>query len=135
MDTHAIEWAVARWHAEVGHRPLVNVHRRSLDDTWRQVIRHFGGDPFSLIGPAHDELLAALEPGERAAMFADGPSESALDLALRFHAVYERLAPAYGYETRPDTRAFDAGSKNGRLMIAVCEELLGQWRDAQGGGS
>jgi hypothetical protein len=34
------------------------VHRRTLDDTWRQVIRHFGGDPDKLIGPNHDTLLA-----------------------------------------------------------------------------
>ncbi len=53
-----VAWAVGRWHAEVANRPLVNVHRRSLDDTWRQVIRHFGGDAEALCGPAHDDLLA-----------------------------------------------------------------------------
>ena len=26
-------------------------------------------------------------------------------LARRFHETYERLAPSFGYETRPDTRA------------------------------
>ena len=26
---------------------------------WRQVIRHAGGDPEALIGPAHDALLVA----------------------------------------------------------------------------
>jgi hypothetical protein len=36
----------------------VNKHRRTLDDTWRQVIRYAGGDPEALIGPAHDALLA-----------------------------------------------------------------------------
>lgn len=56
----AIKWAVERWQAEVMHRPLVNVHRRSLDDCWRQVIRHFGGDPESLLGPAHDEVVSDL---------------------------------------------------------------------------
>lgn len=54
-----VAWAVSRWHAEVANRPLINVHRRSLDDAWRQVIRHFGGDPDALIGPAHDALVAA----------------------------------------------------------------------------
>jgi len=44
-------------------------------------------------------------------------------LALRFHETYERLAPSFGYETRPDTKAFDPDSPNGRLMIAVCSEL------------
>ena len=58
-----VQWAVGRWHAEVENRPLVNVHRRSLDDTWRQVIRHFGGDPEALCGPSHDDLLAAQEQG------------------------------------------------------------------------
>jgi len=47
-----------------------------------------------------------------------------LALALRFHETYERLAPSFGYETRTDTRAFDPESKNGRLMVAVCAELL-----------
>jgi hypothetical protein len=43
----------------VRNRPLVNVHRRTLDGTWRQVIRHLGGDPDALIGASHDELLDA----------------------------------------------------------------------------
>jgi hypothetical protein len=45
-------------------------------------------------------------------------------LATRFHETYERLAPAFGYETRPDTKVFDPESKNGRLMVAVCAELM-----------
>lgn len=53
----AVLWAIERWKAEVAHRPLINVHRRSLDDVWRQVIRHFGGDPDALLGPDHDSLL------------------------------------------------------------------------------
>jgi hypothetical protein len=53
-----ISFAVDRWLAEVKNRPLVNKNRRTLDDTWRQVIRRFGGDPDALIGPSHDELLA-----------------------------------------------------------------------------
>lgn len=53
-----LEWAVDRWHAEVANRPLQNVHRRSLDDTWRQVIRKLGGDAGLLCGPAHDALAA-----------------------------------------------------------------------------
>lgn len=44
-------------------------------------------------------------------------------LALRFHETYERLAPQFGYETRPDTKAFDPTTPNGRLMIAVCGEI------------
>lgn len=50
-----LEWACWRWREEVQDRPLGNVHRRTLDDTWRQVIRHSGGDPSVLVGPSHDE--------------------------------------------------------------------------------
>ena len=57
----ALQWAVSRWNAEVCNRPLVNVHRRSLDDAWRQVIRHLGGDDVTLCGPRHDDLLAATQ--------------------------------------------------------------------------
>lgn len=52
-----IYWAVSRWEAEVANRPLQNIHRRTLDDTWRQVIRQFGGDPDVLVGASHDELV------------------------------------------------------------------------------
>lgn len=54
----ALEWAVERWRDEVQHRPIQNIHRRSLDDAWRQVIRHFGGEDILLCGPAHDDLAA-----------------------------------------------------------------------------
>jgi hypothetical protein len=47
-----------------------------------------------------------------------------LDFAILFHETYERLAPSFGYETRPDTRAFDPESKNGRLMLAVMREVV-----------
>ena len=48
-----------------------------------------------------------------------------LALAKRFHDTYERLAPSFGYETRTETREFDPDSPNGRLMIAVCAEVMG----------
>lgn len=57
MNEH-IRWAVERWEAEVKNRPLQNIHRRTLDATWRQVIRHYGGDDIGLCGPRHDDLLA-----------------------------------------------------------------------------
>lgn len=50
----------------------------------------------------------------------------ATELAKKFHDAYERLAPDYGYETRKETRAFDPHTPNGRLMIAVCQEIGGQ---------
>lgn len=60
-SSHAngLAWAVSRWKDEVSKRPLVNVHRRTLDDTWRQVVCYFGGDPTKLLGPSHDNLLIA----------------------------------------------------------------------------
>lgn len=48
----------------------------------------------------------------------------AKDIAKMFHDIYERLAPQFGYETREDTKEFDPESANGKLMIAVVEELL-----------
>ena len=47
-------------------------------------------------------------------------------IARQFHDTYERLAPQFGYETRADTKVFDPQSQNGRLMIAVCEEVIGE---------
>lgn len=55
---------------------------------------------------------------------------TARELALKFHEAYERMAPSFGYETRTETRAFDPESANGRLMIAVCSELLPYARQA-----
>jgi hypothetical protein len=52
-----LTWACDRWRSEVHNRPLVNVHRRSLDDAWRQVVRYFGGNDVALLGPCHDELI------------------------------------------------------------------------------
>lgn len=47
-----------------------------------------------------------------------------LEAAVLFHETYERLAPSFGYETRQDTKTFDHESKNGKLMIAVCGEVI-----------
>lgn len=52
--------------------------------------------------------------------------DNAEHLARIFHKTYERLAPQFGYETRQETREFDPESANGRLMTAVCGEILGQ---------
>jgi hypothetical protein len=56
---------------------------------------------------------------------------NAIWLAKFFHDAYERLAPQYGYVTRPDTRQFDHESPNGRLMAAVCEELRRELSSSQ----
>lgn len=52
-----VDWAVSRWQAEVSNRPLRNQNRRPLDDTWRQIIRQYGGDDIARCGPTHDDLL------------------------------------------------------------------------------
>lgn len=51
-------------------------------------------------------------------------SREAKALAVLFHDTYERLAPKYGYETRPETRKFKATTPNGKLMVAVAAEVL-----------
>lgn len=56
-NNEIVAFAVTRWIAEVKDRPLSNVHRRTLDDTWRKMIRFGGGDPDELVGPSHDALL------------------------------------------------------------------------------
>jgi hypothetical protein len=50
----------------------------------------------------------------------------AAELARRFHEAYERLAPAFGYETRDASRKpwADVPANNKALMIAVCSEML-----------
>lgn len=57
-----LQFAVMRWTEEVKNRPLQNKHRRTLDDTWRQVIRFAGGEPDALVGLAHDALIVAAAP-------------------------------------------------------------------------
>ena len=49
---------------------------------------------------------------------------TAEELAIKFHDTYERLAPDFGYETREETRTFQPDTPNGKLMIAVCGEIL-----------
>lgn len=49
---------------------------------------------------------------------------TAYELAVAFHQAYERHAPGYGYEIRPETRRFDPESPNGMLMVAVCDEII-----------
>lgn len=45
-------------------------------------------------------------------------------LARRFHEFYEQSAPAFGYETKKETKEFDPESSNGRLMAWVCYEIV-----------
>lgn len=60
------------------------------------------------------------------AALASRPTSEPVDgeaLARMFHEAYERLAPDFGYVTRKESRTFDPTTLNGRLMIAVCNEL------------
>lgn len=52
-------------------------------------------------------------------------SQEAINLAMKFHRYYEEFAPQFGYETRKETKDFDPKSNNGKLMIKVCELILG----------
>lgn len=45
-------------------------------------------------------------------------------LARKFHNLYEETAPKFGYETRGDTKEFDAKSPNGRTMVYVCKTIV-----------
>ncbi|MFD2299934.1 hypothetical protein QRO11_03565 [Paracidovorax citrulli] len=95
LTTNGLAWAIHRWEDEVKHRPLINVHRRSLDGAWRQVVRYFGGSPETLLGPSHDELVAAPQAAEPAPTEPAAPAEDAdgrafraaarLGLTLRMH--------------------------------------------------
>jgi hypothetical protein len=72
---NGLMWALSRWFDEVSLRPLVNVHRRTLDDTWRQVIRYFGGEAaLKLIAAPHDELVSTYAKCEKAAPHPSDPA-------------------------------------------------------------
>jgi len=51
-------WALQQWESEVLYRPAVNVHRKMLDDKWREIYRDAtGGDEIPYM--THDELVAS----------------------------------------------------------------------------
>ncbi len=52
-------------------------------------------------------------------------------IAELFHNTYEKFAPAFGYETREDTKKFDPENPNGKLMIKTVTEILGIVLDEQ----
>lgn len=56
------------------------------------------------------------------------PLPEAEQLARRFHETYERLAPEFGYATRPESAVpwEEVPEKNRLLMIAVAAELIGE---------
>lgn len=91
FDNDHLAWACERWQREVANRPLRNVHRRSLDDTWRQVIRRLGGDPAALLPMADHDTLVAENPD---AAVRTPPAEPVVEALLSW--VCEDVLPAYG---------------------------------------
>lgn len=89
----------------------------SGEEVSRLVSHVFSGPMYGLVD---GWVILSLTP---AAGQQEGDKVGALALAIKFHETYERLAPAFGYETRSDTKVFDPESKNGRLMVAVCAAI------------
>lgn len=63
----------------------------------------------------NNDILASFTPIEL-------PSDE--ELAILFHNKYEELAPKFKYETKIETKKFNKDSNNGKLMIAVCKQIL-----------
>lgn len=108
----------------------LHIEYRSTPNDW---VAYY--DPEGLTGCGHEREFAIEDLLERT----DEEWRKALDkldairravtpeaLARRFHDLYETMAPLHGYETRDDTREFDPMSKNGKLMVAVCDSILRQ---------
>lgn len=59
----------------------------------------------------------------------DGRAALALAVARRFHETYERLAPAFGYETRRESAVpwDDVPQDNRDLMVAVASFIVGEF--------
>ena len=64
---------------------------------------------------SQDDYINSLTPIEL-------PSDE--ELAILFHNKYEELAPKFKYETKIETKKFNKDSNNGKLMIAVCKQIL-----------
>jgi hypothetical protein len=59
---HLAGWVLSRWRAEVENRPIVNIHRRTLDGTWRQIYRKITGE--EIAAPTHEQLLNTCKGGK-----------------------------------------------------------------------
>jgi hypothetical protein len=118
-----LSWAAQRWHDEVFHRPMVNKNRRTLDDTWRQVIRFAGGDPDKLIGPDHDTLAASPQDA------LPEPSAEMVDAYFKAHApaaqpTRERLSPEQCNAAIQQAGLWavaDAADGNAALLRGLCQ--------------
>jgi len=87
-------------------------------------------DPVAILA-AHDKALTGPLEARIAELERDVWSDPEL-LAHFFHDEYEKLAPAYDYETRKASAVAwaDVPEKNKALMVAVCESAIKQRRDA-----
>lgn len=104
------------WHWAVC-RHVINPHRGSRAATKAEAIAAWNRRPTTTDAEVREMV-------ER-----DIPSADAVeDVARLFHDTYEKMAPGFGYVTREETRVFDPESSNGRLMIAVCEQVITAYR-------
>jgi len=76
------------------------------------------------MGVWRPQLNQTMESNSKAIEGRSSAHCSASSLARKFHDTYERLAPQFGYETRIGTKTFDPASPNGKLMAAVCAEVV-----------
>jgi len=90
QKAETLRWAVRRWEAEVSLRPLINVNRRALDDTWRQIVRYCDGDAAALLGPKHGELLAQQPARASEAGKAAGDEDESDSMFTPAHAAWEK---------------------------------------------
>lgn len=112
----------------------VSYHVKALVDTGALELRRRDmnrGAVEHFYAVSEDYLLAGqAEAAQRmraavSRLAAAGPDHAA-QLAQLFHETYERLAPAFGYETREASAKpwAEVPDTNKRLMIAVCGEVL-----------
>lgn len=134
-----VMWAVDRWNEQVKNRPLVNIHRRSLDDAWRRVMRDFGGDPDGLVGPPHDELHAACVPSPKGDEHLDAAlAAPAATARQRFEELTEGQDPATVWRDRAFKLAdeLDALRNAGgevagwQRRVKINDETWGAWEPA-----
>lgn len=94
------------------------------DGTRKEIIDHHNLGVRVLLDNLKRVHLDSVHKKLTEAAFAANTPQAALELATRFHDLYEQLAPQFGYETRQDTKQFDPTSPNGQLMQAVAKEIL-----------
>lgn len=107
-DARIVVEAAKAWAATWERRPVVRVWAALYD----------AAQALAADVPAAPANLAVTSR-----QLADGPEA----LAQRFHEAYERLAPAFGYETREASAKpwEQVPENNRRLMTAVCAEIIG----------